>query len=73
LTLIGEQIGPYEVSAKLGEGLMGMVYRAHDTRLRRNVTLKFISIHGQTARLLHPPNRRPDRRRDLQRRLKGHG
>ena len=41
----GTRIGPYEVMSRIGEGGMGIVYRAHDTQLQRNVALKVLPDH----------------------------
>jgi serine/threonine protein kinase/Tol biopolymer transport system component len=39
-SLVGQTLGSYHVLSKIGEGGMGEVYRARDTKLRRDVALK---------------------------------
>jgi serine/threonine protein kinase len=41
----GTQLGPYELLALIGEGGMGQVYRARDSRLNRTVAIKVLPSH----------------------------
>ena len=68
--MIGETILHYKILEKLGEGGMGVVYKAEDTKLKREVAIKFLphyisanqeerkrfEIEAQAAASLNHPN-----------------
>jgi Tol biopolymer transport system component len=47
---VGTRLGPYEITALIGAGGMGEVYRARDPRLRRDVAVKVVPAAFATDR-----------------------
>jgi serine/threonine protein kinase len=60
----GDTVGNYTIESKLGEGGMGVVYLANDSRLRRSVAIKFVNARfdkwgereGRAVAALNHPN-----------------
>ena len=46
----GTRLGPYEVTAPIGAGGVGEVYKATDTRLDRTVAIKVLPAHVEGKR-----------------------
>jgi eukaryotic-like serine/threonine-protein kinase len=49
----GTKLGPYEIQARLGEGGMGEVYRARDSRLQRSVAIKILKAASREDPISH--------------------
>src|SRR5450759_2424068 len=44
------QLGPYRILDEIGSDGMGVVYRAYDDRLQREIALKVFSLDGRAGR-----------------------
>ncbi len=60
--MVGKTISHYKILDKIGEGGMGVVYKAEDTRLERTVVLKILATHLVTDEEAKTPLRARPRR-----------
>jgi serine/threonine-protein kinase len=64
----GTKLGRYEIGSKIGQGGMGEVYLAEDTKLHRRVAIKFLPVdsiaddHANKRLLREAQARRPSSR-----------
>ena len=58
----GTRLGVYEITAQIGEGGMGQVYRATDTRLKRQVAIKILPPSMAGKRYYEPTGRGLEKR-----------